>query len=468
MRFLGLDITRKAAQPTGLQAPSSLGGWWPMVRESFAGAWQKNVEVNYDCVLAYSAVFACITLIAADIGKVRIKLTELKKSGIWQETTSASFSPVLRKPNRYQNHIQFKEQWLTSKLSRGNTYVLKQRDQRGIVTDLYILDPLRVRPMIAPDGAVYYSLSVDLLAGVQDTETPFVPASEIIHDRMNCLFHPLVGISPIYACGLAATQGLSIQNNSASFFANGSKPGGVLTAPGAISQDTADRLKLNWDTNYSGENAGKVAVLGDGLKYEAMAVTATDAQLIEQLRFSAETVCSTFHVPAYKIGVGTMPAYNNVEALDQQYYSQCLQSLIESMELCLDEGLALPSNYGTELDLDGLLRMDTSTLADSVLKLVGGGIMKPDEAREKFGLEPVPGGDTPYLQQQNFALSALAKRDALDNPFVIDKPASNPTPSSDGPAVTADPEDDGSDPENAVKSFLDGLFAKQPETFTHA
>ena len=30
---------------------------------------------------------------------------------------------------------------------------------------------------------------------------------------------------------------------------------------------------------------------------------------------------------------------------------------------------------------------------------------------------PVEGGDTPYLQQQNFALAALAKRDGTANPF---------------------------------------------------
>ena len=37
---------------------------------------------------------------------------------------------------------------------------------------------------------------------------------------MNCLYHPLVGLSPIYACGLAAQQGLAIQNGSTEFFGN--------------------------------------------------------------------------------------------------------------------------------------------------------------------------------------------------------------------------------------------------------
>ena len=178
-----------------------------------------------------------------------------------------------------------------------------------------------------------------------------IPASEIIHDRWNTFYHPLVGISPIASCGIAAAQGLAIQNNSARFFNNNSNPGGVLTAPGAISDETAARLKAYWDTQYSGANAGKVAVLGDGLKYEPMAVTATDAQLIEQLKMSAEMVCTAFGVPAYKIGVGPAPAYNNIEALNMQYYTDALQIHVESIEECLDQGLGISRPLGTEFDL---------------------------------------------------------------------------------------------------------------------
>ena len=48
---------------------------------------------------------------------------------------------MLRKPNRYQTRIKFVEQWMMSKLTAGNTYVLKQRDERSVVTALYVLDP---------------------------------------------------------------------------------------------------------------------------------------------------------------------------------------------------------------------------------------------------------------------------------------------------------------------------------------
>lgn len=429
MRIFGIEITK--AVPNNLQTVGDRGRWWWSVREPFTGAWQRNLEERTESILTYHAVYSCVTLIASDVAKCNIRLVEQDDNGIWVPIQSASFSPVLRKPNRYQNRIKFYEQWVVSKLLHGNTYVLKQRDSRGVVMALYILDPCRVKPLIGPDGGVYYEIHRDNLSGIeQDTVT--VPGDEIIHDVMVPLYHPLCGVSPLTACGLAASQGLHIQRNSARFFQNGSQPGGVLTAPGIIDDTTAQRLKDYWDANYTGANSGKVAVLGDGLKYEQMMINAVDSQLIEQLKWSGEVVCSTFHVPAYKVGVGPAPAYNNIEALDQQYYAQCLQKLFECIELCLDEGLGLVDvpgkTYGTEFDLDDLLRMDTATLVEAESKAVGAGIKKPNESRRRLNLAPVTGGDTPYLQQQNYSLAALNKRDTGTDPFAAKTPTPTPAP----------------------------------------
>lgn len=415
MRLLGFNITR---EEKALNAPASRGGWWPIIRESFAGAWQQNVEVSFDTVMSFHAVFACQTLIASDIAKLRCKLVAQDADGIWTETSNGAYSPVLRKPNDYQNRIQFFENWVLSKLQRGNSYILKQRDGRGVVAKLYVLDPNRVTPLVSDRGAVFYEIDTDNLAGV--TERLIVPAREIIHDRFNCFFHPLVGLSPIYANGLAATQGVAIQNNSTRLFQNGARPGGILTAPGEIAQETADRLKAYWDGNFSGTNAGKVAVLGDGLKYESLSMNAEETQLIEQLKWTAEVVCSTYHVPPYKIGIGEQPTYNNVQALNTEYYSQCLQVLIESIELCLDEGLATGEKLGTEFDVDNLLRMDSVTQMEVLEK--SGGILTPNEQRAKLDRKPKAGGDSPMLQQQNYSLEALAKRDAQEDPFGTARP----------------------------------------------
>jgi HK97 family phage portal protein len=448
MNLLGVSITRvkKAAPPASLSPVTGSGWLWPWVRESFLGAWQQNTEVSTANVLTESVVYSCVTLIAKDIGKLRpMLMAQDASSGVWEETTSPAFSPFLRKPNRYQNRIMFLQNWMTSKLIWGNTYILKERDNRGVVVAGYILDPQRVTVLVSSDGAVWYDLRVDNLAGIEAPDGHVVvPAKEIIHDVYVPLYHPLIGVSPITAAGLAAMQALRIEDNSAVFFGNGARPGGVLTAPGMISDAAAARLKAYFDTNFSGNNAGKVAVLGDGLAYEQMTMNATDAQLIEQLKWTAEQICRAFHIPPYMIGVGPMPTYNNIEALNAQYYTQCLQNPIEMIEVLLDEGLGLVDTkqegtgrqLGIELDLADLLRMDSSTRMTVAEKALKAGMTHNEVRINYHGLKPVTGGDSVLSQQQNFSLEALAERDE-NKPFA--KPAQATPAAPATPASTAQP-----------------------------
>lgn len=446
MKIFGREfnfLRRKAAQLSPVR--SSNRGWYPLIQEPYSGAWQQNVEWTVDCVLAHHAVYACITLISNDIGKLRERLVMADEKGIWSEVTNPAYSPVLRKPNRYQNHIQFKQWWMTCKLIRGNAYALKVRDNRGVVIGLYLLDPSRVEVLVSESGDIFYRLQQDNLSGVDDQGLT-VPASEIIHDRMNCLFHPLVGVSPLYAAGCVANLGLKIEQNSSKFFGNGSQPSGILTAPGAISDETAKTLADYFNANFTGEKSGRVAVVGDGLKYEQLSITAADSQLIEQMKWTAEVVCSTFHVPPYKIGVGTMPSYNNIEALQQDYYNTCLQSLIEEYEVCKDEGLGLKEDMGVDLDLDGLLRMDSQTQIKVLNESVSGSLRTINEARKKINLSGVTGGDVIWSQQQNWPISELAKR-----------PAEALSPASPAPAPSPAANDDEPDEELEVAAFMGGL-----------
>ena len=425
MRLFGFNITRSkaAAPPPTATAVDTRARWMDLARrdihEPFTGAWQRNISAeSCENVLKFSAVYACVDLIASDISKLRIRLVQRQGNDIWTETTSPAFSPVLRKPNRYQTRIQFMSQWITSKLLYGNAYILKERDQRNVVVALYVLDPSRVTPLVTSEGDVWYELKGDDLAQVPRGERVVIPASELIHDRMLTLWHPLIGVSPIYACGASATQGIRIQNNSEQFFGNMSRPSGVLTYPEALADKEARDFKEDWQRNNAGLNAGKVAVLSGGATYAPFTIPAQDAQLIEQLRWTVEDIARAFHVPLHKLGA-SQPTFNNISSLNLDYYQQALQALIESVELLLDEGLATPPEMGTELDLEGLLRMDPIGLADVNEKAIRAGYLAPNEARQRSNLGPVEGGETPYMQQQNWALSALAERPPPDTVKVV-------------------------------------------------
>lgn len=407
--------------------PVTGGDVWHTIHEPSTGAWQRNqeIEVSKNDQMRHHAVFACVSLITRDIGKLKIK-TKKKIDGVSQDCDS-NVKKLLAKPNHYQNTQQFFEAWGSSKLTSGNTYVLKVRNIYGEIWQLLILNPERTKPLVDPQGNVFYQVRRDRLFNLDDDIV--IPASEIIHDRFNCFYHPLVGLSPITACALSASQGINIQRNAASFFANASRPSGILVAPGPISPESSKDMTEKWNANYSGTGTGRTAVLSDGVVYQPISVAAQDAQLVEQLKLSGEIVCTSFSVPAFKVGLGPAPA-GKVSDLNNIYYSDCLQHYIESSENLLNQHLELEDGVEVEFCLDALLRMDAGSQMDYLDKGVKGAIMSPNEARAKIGLAAVPGGESPMIQQQNFSLAAIAKRDSSPDPFAK---APAPTPTDDQP-----------------------------------
>ena len=140
--------------------------------------------------------------------------------------------------------------------------------------------------------------------------------------------------------------------------------------------------------------------------------------MIEQHKLSAEICCSVFGVPPFKVAIGGLPQGQKVEDMERIYLNSCLQSLIEAFENCMDDAFDLKSmGFEVFLDLSTLLRMDSISQMNFYSLGVQRGIIAPNEARAQFNYKPAAGGDTPYMQQQNYSLEAIAKRDAKEDPF---------------------------------------------------
>jgi hypothetical protein len=130
--------------------------------------------------------------------------------------------------------------------------------------------------------------------------------------------------------------------------------------------------------------------------------------------------------------------------------------------LCQDFGLGIGDGVmiegrelGIELDLKTLLRMDSASLHQMLREDIRGSLMSIDDARAEIDLEPVPGGNTIWMQQQNYSLDALVQRDKND-PFA--KPAPAPTPPATDPANP--PADPPPDPAKALEAVLEPLASR--------
>jgi hypothetical protein len=262
---------------------------------------------------------------------------------------------------------------------------LKERDGRGVVTALYLLDPTRVQPMVAPNGNVYYAIQQDVLSGMPE---PSGRAGARDHPRSD-----LPAVSPalraVTRVCVRPCRHAGAEDHSQHDAALRERHAGRWCADDARKRSAKTRRSASKSTgndNYSGDaNIGKIAVLGNDLKFEKSAGhvggrCAADRPVEVGRR---EDLLGVPCAP-YMVGVGSMPTYNNIEALNQQFYSQCLQLHLESLELCLKEGLDIADPFYIESDLAGLLRMDSATKMKTATDGVRGGIYTPNEARALF------------------------------------------------------------------------------------
>jgi HK97 family phage portal protein len=228
----------------------------------------------------------------------------------------------------------------------------------------------------------------------------------MIHHRLPLLpGYPLIGVTPIFAASASAGLGIQILRDSQQFFGNASRPSGLLSTDQFIAEDLAKRYKQEWDETYRGQEFGKTALLGGGMKWQPLTITAQDAQLIEQLRYSVEDVARVFRVPPYMLGDMAKVTYRNTEHMTRAYLSGCLSWHIEAIQQRFEYAFAFEQGYQLRFDLSAMLRTELDVRYTAYQQGLAGGWLAPNEVRAEEGLPPVEGGDEPRMQSQYVPLS---------------------------------------------------------------
>lgn len=174
---------------------------------------------------------------------------------------------------------------------------------------------------------------------------------------------------------------------------NGAYPRGFLTAPGGISPETAARLKTTWDTGYSGDNAGKIAVAGDGLEWKSLQISPEDAELLESRKFGVIEICRIFDVPPPIVQAYENNTFTNAAQAGLWFATQCLSPWARKIEAEFARSV-FPADgpYELELDLSGFLRGDPQTRWQTYDVAAKNKILTVDEMRANEGYGPMPVG----------------------------------------------------------------------------
>jgi HK97 family phage portal protein len=371
--------------------------WW---REF--GGWTRSatgIAVTQHTAMQASAIMACVSIRAEDVAKLPLHVYRPLANGGREIATEHWAEKLLQRPNGWQTRFEFVEQIQAGLLLRGNGYAAIIRDGRGRVVALVPCNPDLVSLFEAPSGEVFYQVarSGPHLAAHLKSLPLMIPAEDMLHLRW-LTFNGLVGLSRI---GLARdTIGLSLaqQEHASRLFGNGARPGGVLRTDKKLSQDVIDRLKAQWQENYGGlANAGRTAVLEEGLQWEALGMTNTDAQFLESRRFSVEEIARLYRMPGHKIGITDRGTNASMSQADQDYVNNVVSSDLERWEAKLNDALGLAADgVFAEFDISRFLRADIGTRYNAYRVGIVGMFLKPNEVRRAEGLPDDPDGDKLY------------------------------------------------------------------------
>jgi phage portal protein BeeE len=90
---------------------------------------------------------------------------------------------------------------------------------------------------------------------------------------------------------------------------------------------------------------------------------------------------------------GSHDTYANLEQVQQARYVESYGPWVHKFEGALNRILRY-ANLRVEANVNAMLKMDTSTRTDTLLKSVGGPWLTVNEARNLEGRDPIEGGDT--------------------------------------------------------------------------
>lgn len=366
------------------------GGWVDV-----ASAWNYWQSGQWSSNGVNSVVYACVQAYAQTIAQLPALHLRRDHEGYNETLSDTSVARVMRRPNNYQTRSDFLLNLVHSLLFEGNGYAIAERSGGQIVA-LHLVPPHACSPHVA-QGEIFYHVSPEDPSGLPPM---LIPARDVLHVRMHTPHDPLRGESPIYAAALAIKVNTNAMGHTSKFFEQMSRPSGILTTDEKLTAEQTKALRQRWEEMSAGVNSGKVPILGWGINWKPLSLSATDSQLIELLKFSVEDIGRAYRTPLPLIGVLEQSSYNNVHNLLSFWKASGLGFVIEHIEQALAVLFDLPANERVELDTDNLLRTDLLSRIDALTKGITGGLYAPNEGRRIEGLRPVEGGDMPRVQQQ--------------------------------------------------------------------
>lgn len=393
-----MNLWQKAVQWTRVLSLREPQHWRNHTNEAASGE-----PVTETSVLALSAVWACVNLLAGTIASLSFEIRRPAPAGGFVTVEDHPLHRLLHEsPNADQTAYEFWEVASAALELRGNFHARISRAQDRIIALTPVLAPVEAKRQT--NGSIRYRWT-------EDGKSFDEPQENVFHVR-GFGGDPLGGLSTLsygrQVFGLAA----AVDKAAASTFKNGLRPSVQLGFDKFLTDDQRRLVEQRLVEKYSGAvNAGKPFVTEGGMELKTISISPEDAQMLESRGFSVEEVCRFFGVPPFMVG-HTEKSTSWGTGLEQQtlgFQKFSLRRRTKRIEQAVRKQLMTPADRAARLkarfNFEDLLRGDSAARSQFYTAGLTNGWMTINEVRALEGLPPVQGGDVPRMQMQNVPIT---------------------------------------------------------------
>lgn len=332
-------------------------------------------------------VYACVKIYSESVAQLPLILYERKSDGTKDRAKQHPLYEILHsQTNDFTDAFNFRLNMQRALCLHGGAFAKINRNTRGQISELIQIpsenvtvdmDPLTLEPMYkVTDG--------------KGNERSY-SRKEIFHLR------GLGDESPISLVREAIALSILMEEHASKLFAGGARPAGVLKYAKSLSPEAQARLSSGWRSLYGGRaNAGKTAVLVDGVDFQQIQFSSVDSQFLEMRLHQIAEIARAFRVPLHMLQDLERTTHANAESLGQQFVTLSLMPWLKTWEGAIRTALLTPEErktYYAEFLVDDLVRADLSARMDAFSKAVTNGILSPNEVRAAENRAPYEGGD---------------------------------------------------------------------------
>ena len=381
------------------------------------GRTTSGKPVNERTAMQTTAVYACVRILAEAVASLPLHVYEYQDDGGKKLVHDHPLYYLLHdEPNPEMTSFVFRETLMSHLLIWGNAYAQIIRDGAGRVLGLYPLLPDKMDVQRDDKGNIYYvySRNSDENPMFKEYGNIRLKAEDVLHIP-GLGFDGLIGYSPIAMAKNAVGMTLACEEYGASFFANGANPGGVLEHPGVLKDPS--KVRESWNSVYRGvNNAHKIAVLEEGMKYQQIGIPPEEAQFLETRKFQVNEIARLYRIPPHMVGDLDKSSFSNIEQQSLEFVKYTLDPWVIRWEQSLQRSLLLPGEKGKyfiKLNVDGLLRGDYQSRMNGYAVGRQNGWFSANDIREMENMNPIPDEEGGNLYLINGAMTKLADAGAF-------------------------------------------------------